>query len=84
MILKALDDDAAVRSILERLVAELPTAIPRKVLTVEEEGPADEEEGPAVEEEGPDINDLIIDDLLEQVVPLAEELLVALLGESSG
>jgi len=55
----------------------LPTAIPRKVLTVEEEGPADEEEGP-------DINDLIIDDLLEQVVPLAEELLVALLGESSG
>jgi len=76
MILKALDDDA-VRSTLERLVDELPTAIPRKVLTVEEEGPAGGEEGP-------DINDLIINDLLKQVVPLAEELLVALLGESSG
>ncbi len=72
MILEALDDDAAVRSTLERLVAELPTAIPRKVLTVEEEGPTGGEEGP-------DINDL-----LEQVVPLAGELLVALLGESSG
>jgi DNA repair exonuclease SbcCD nuclease subunit len=78
MILKALDDDA-VRSTLERLVAELPTAIPRQVLTVEEEGPAVEEEGPTGGEEGPDINDL-----LEQVVPLAGELLVALLGESSG
>ena len=76
MVLRALDDDV-LRSTLKRLIKDLPASIPRKVLTVEEEGPADEEEGP-------DINDLIIDDLLEQVVPLAEELLVALLGESSG
>jgi hypothetical protein len=78
MILEALDDDA-VRSTLERLVDDLPAPIPRKVLTGGEEGSADKEEGSAGGEEGLDINDL-----LKQVVPLAEELLVALLGESSG
>ena len=71
MVLESLNDDA-VRSTLESLVDDLPAQIPREVLT-------DGVGGPAEQEEGPDI-----DDLLKRVVLLAEEILVARLGESSG
>ena len=78
IVLRALDDDV-VRSTLERLIDDLPASIPLKALTDGEEGSADGEEGSADGEEGSGINDL-----LEQVAILAEDLLVARLGESSG
>lgn len=71
MVLRALDDDV-VRSTLKRLIDDLPASIPRKVLADGEEVLADGEEGPG------------INDLLERVATLAQDLLVARLGESSG